>query len=89
MGFPHCLVRVPHCQGNRPVKRNDARTPIVHLFQWIGFKGKSNQKTIELSHEIWGFPVDFPLNQSIDCLQTNKLFMLRKYHYIIRPSGKR
>ena len=34
--------------------------------QWIGFVGKIYRKPERFSHWIWGFPVKFPLNQSID-----------------------
>ena len=31
------------------------------------FTGKFNRKPMGFYHEMWGFPVNFPLNQSIDC----------------------
>ena len=35
--------------------------------QWIGLR-ENLQETMGFSHEIWCFPVEFPLNQSIDIM---------------------
>jgi len=41
-------------------------TPGSLLPIWIGFLGKILTGNHDISHEIWGFPATFPLNQSID-----------------------
>jgi hypothetical protein len=49
-------------QGYRPIEEADGDT-IYNSMDW--FKGKSTGNH-RFSHEIWGFPVNFPLNQSIE-----------------------
>ena len=46
---------------------------IIDSMDW--FKGKSTGNH-RFSHEIWGVPVNFPLNQSIDWLGTQHLPMI-------------
>ena len=52
---------------SRPLERGfHLRTAwLISWIQWIGKKGKCTGKA-RFSHEIWGFPVNVPLDQSID-----------------------
>ena len=56
LNMPHISINI-HKSGRNPYT------------QWIGFVGKILTGNHRFSHEIWGFPVNFPLNQSIDIKQ--------------------
>ena len=44
--------------------------PIMNGFQWVDLR-ENLEDTIDFSHEIWDFPVMFPLNQSIEVYNRN------------------
>ena len=56
------LTDVPRSQGTQTKQKQDW---IVVMAQGVNLKGKSTWNH-RFSHEIWEFPVHFPLNQYID-----------------------
>ena len=59
--IPEDVTRVNETQKAAPVILR-----IIHKIPWIGFHGKILTGNHRFSHEIWGFPVNVPLNQSIE-----------------------
>ena len=61
-GNLHILLR-----SHRILEPSESKPVVFHLFHcsmdWLKGKSTGNHR---FSHEIWGFPVDFPLSQSIE-----------------------
>jgi len=60
------------------------------MFDWIGLREFTGNH--RFSHEIWGFPADFPLNQSIEYwnFRGSKMdeTMQKVKNDVLLPSGK-
>ena len=50
----------------------------LHFYQWIGLREHFNRKPLYLMGKTW-FPVDFPLNQSIDFSWSSHMFLWFSY----------
>ena len=56
------------CFKSVPMLRQPQTQEFYPIFQWIGLRENLNRKPSIFPLFIWGFPVDFPLNQSIEFL---------------------
>ena len=55
------------------IKKVTTPTQLDNHYQWICFPGKNFTGNDGFYHSIWGFPLNVPLNQSIDTIIIAKL----------------
>ena len=78
-------VEGDHCAGapshNPEPSRRWLGFAMDSMDQWLGLREKSTGNH-RFSHEIWGFPVNFPLNQSIDHEHTGIMVQLKSESFL-------